>query len=304
MKRLAALSIGLFLAACNQQASVPQAQEYTNLTLPGNLPAVVDSRGSVIGGGDIVLGDSDNLQGAADAHDAYFRNGAVGTQGHAAPSGTRLWSNSTIPYTVKGSLDAKFLPLLQQAVQAYAQKSNIRLVPRTTERYYVEIVGATNPSFCGLASSIGFVSTRTGSNADRATYGVSSAASHYIVLNNSETACADTARTVIHEFGHILGLRHEHSRLDRDSYIRIDAAALNNDPLYVSAYSYKYPDSGRRNAYDYNSVMHYRAIFRKTGLQAIFPLAPTTYPVDQIGGDTLSSLDTGIINTLYPSAPR
>ena len=72
----------------------------------------------------------------------------------------------------------------------------------------------------------------------------------------------------------------------------------------MSAYSYKYPDVGRRNAYDYNSVMHYRAIFRKTGLQAIFPLAPTSYPVSDIGGETLSGLDSGIINTLYGSAPQ
>jgi Astacin (Peptidase family M12A) len=305
MKKLLLLSLGLaFLAACNS-ATVTPTQEYSSLTLANGAPVVVDSQGSVIAGGDVVLGDSDNLKAVTEAHHLYFESaGRLSAQGHAAPSGTRLWSNSTIPYVVKASLDAKFLPLIQQTVQAYAQKSNIRLVPRSNQRYYVEIVGATNPSFCGLASSIGFVSTSTGSRSDRRTYGVSNGASHYIVLNNSEAACSDTARTVVHEFGHILGLRHEHSRSDRDSFIRIDTAALNNDPLYVSAYSYKYPDVGRRNAYDYNSVMHYRAIFRKTGLQAIFPLSPTSYPVNDIGGETISSLDSGIINTLYTSAPQ
>ena len=307
MKNLGLAFIALLFVSC-QNASQPQSKDaYAPITLPvtgSDLTAVVSSEGSVIGAGDIVLGDADQMNDVAAHAELYFGAGGLSTQAHGAPSNTRLWSNSTIPYVISASLDAKFRPLVDEAVRVYAAQTNLRLVPRSNQKNYVEVVGATNPSFCGLASSIGFVSNRTGSSSDRNTYGISNSASHYIVLNNTDSNCSSTARTVIHEFGHILGLRHEHSRPDRDTYIRIDTAALNNDPLYVSAYTYKYGTDGRRNAYDYNSVMHYNAIFRKTGLQAIFPLSPTTYPVDQIGGTTLSSVDAQMVNTLYTSAPR
>ena len=139
MKKLLLLSLGLaFLAACS--TAVIPTQEFSSLTLTNGAPVVVDSQGSVIAGGDVVLGDSDNLDVVNEAHRLYFESTVglnsdnLSAQGHAAPSGTRLWSNSTIPYVVNASLNAKFLPLLQQTVQAYAQKSNIRLVPRTNQK--------------------------------------------------------------------------------------------------------------------------------------------------------------------------
>jgi Astacin (Peptidase family M12A) len=308
MKKLMLLSASALLFVACQNPSPSTQAEYSPISFEvsgSQLPAVTSSAGSVIAAGDIVLGDADQPTATQQAAERYFGTDTnLEAEGHGAPSSTRLWANSTIPYVIAPSLAAKFIPQVTEAVNTYASRGNIRLVPRTNQRYYVQIVGATNPSFCGLASSIGFTSTRTGSSSDRAKYGISSSATHYIVMNNTEAACANTARTMIHEFGHILGLRHEQSRPDRDQFIRIDVSALNNDPLYVGAYSYKYGTDGRRNAYDYNSVMHYNAIFRKTGLQAIFPLNPSTYPVDQIGGSTLSNGDVQMINTLYPTAPR
>ncbi len=308
MKRFTTFALLAVLAACNNNPQ-PSKTTYSAITLPGGASAVQNTDGTIIAAGDIIVGNTENLQAAANEYSNYFESD-LSSAGHGAPVHTRLWAGNVIPYTINANLAAKYLPLIDQAVQEYASKSKVRLVKRSTQKYFVEIAGAANPDFCGLASSIGFYSTNTVSRADRTTYGLSRSASHFIILNNnaanipSDATCAETARTVIHEFGHILGLRHEQSRPDRDSFIRIDTTALNNDPLYVSAYTYKYGTDGRLNNYDLSSVMHYRAIFRKTGLQAIFPIQDPSYPVNQIGGDTISAGDIQMIQTLYPNAPQ
>lgn len=64
-----------------------------------------------------------------------------------------------------------------------------------------------------------------------------------------------TTGTVAHEFGHALGLEHEHTRSDRDQYLKVNwcnvqEAAKSNllkDPATFPKYG----------AYDYRSIMHY-----------------------------------------------
>lgn len=291
----------LTLAACGQSSTKTQHSDYVSSTLTTSAGPVNVTRapnGTLIAGGDVALGDA-----PAEAFAGYFPAAGLSTQSFAEPASTALWSGNTIPYIINPNVDPKFLPLIKQAVQDYAAKTNLKLVARTKERTYVEIAGATNPSFCGLASSIGFYRSNTISSADRVTYGLSSGSTHYIILNNTDPYCSQDARVVIHEFGHIAGLRHEHSRPDRDNFVRIDLNALGGDPLYVDAYSFKYTDAGRSNAYDLASVMHYTAIFRKTGQQVIYPLDPT-YPIQNVGGASLSSSDSTMLAALYPAATK
>ncbi|UJR19040.1 hypothetical protein I4U23_022171 [Adineta vaga] len=86
--------------------------------------------------------------------------------------------------------------------------------------------------------------------------------------------CFDDGRT-FHEFMHVLGIFHEQSREDRDSYVRIYPENMKPgmDTQYVI---YKNPVADMFNSpYDYASIMHYgKYDFSKNSLATIEPLQP------------------------------
>lgn len=61
--------------------------------------------------------------------------------------------------------------------------------------------------------------------------------------------------TLIHELGHVIGLEHEHTRRDRDSWIRINREKVRPDKLH----NFDLAPEGSRllGEYDYGSIMHY-----------------------------------------------
>ena len=115
---------------------------------------------------------------------------------------------------------------------------------------------------------------------------------------NLGSGCVNT-RTVIHEFGHALGLMHEHQRTDRDSFI-----VINRTNLTSKGYNNMKPkeDHESRTTYDYASIMHYR----RTTTDPTFVIS-TREPIltivgsytGVVGGDVLSSRDIQAINARY-----
>lgn len=60
----------------------------------------------------------------------------------------------------------------------------------------------------------------------------------------------------MHELGHVLGFYHEHQRQDRDQYITINEAGIENSTRAKDSYRIIHSDN-LQVKYDYASVMHY-----------------------------------------------
>ncbi len=103
-----------------------------------------------------------------------------------------LWPNCVVPFTIHRSLQNA--GRVDQAIAHLNEGSPVRLVPRTVEANYVEFIGAD-----GNSSQIGM---RGGKQ------------------NIRLTADAPVG-TVVHEILHAIGIYHEQSRSDRDSFIEI-----------------------------------------------------------------------------------
>jgi len=76
-----------------------------------------------------------------------------------------------------------------------------------------------------------------------------------IIHLNSKAGCMNQG-TIIHEIMHSLGARHEHSRPDRDMFVRVNMENIKSE--MISNFK-KYNDSCEtfETPYDYYSIMHY-----------------------------------------------
>lgn len=101
--------------------------------------------------------------------------------------------------------------------------------------------------------------------------------------------------STMHEIFHALGVWHEQSRGDRDSYIQIIWDNIKEDKQYN--FSQHLNDGIDLATYDYQSIMHYGAkAFSKNGEKTIIPLEKNA----QIGQrDALSKYDIEAISRMY-----
>ena len=103
----------------------------------------------------------------------------------------------------------------------------------------------------------------------------------------------------IHEIGHTIGLWHEQSREDRDTFVRIVWA--NIDPSLQHNFTQHVSDGDDLGAYDYGSIMHYPADAFSTNRQAtIVALQPIPSGVTMGQRDGLSPGDIAGVLALYP----
>nr|VZI24470.1 unnamed protein product [Spirometra erinaceieuropaei] len=105
-------------------------------------------------------------------------------------------------------------------------------------------------------------------------------------------------RGILHELGHVIGFWHEHSRPDRDAFVRIIRENIIPKELYNFVKKKPEEINSLGDPYDYQSIMHYaKALFAKPGkTETIRPTDPKAI----IGQEAKLSLsDVRQTNLLY-----
>ncbi|XP_059213146.1 low choriolytic enzyme-like isoform X2 [Centropristis striata] len=187
-----------------------------------------------------------------------------------------MWSKSAngnveIPYLISDKYDRTERSEILSAMKDFEYKTCIRFIPRSRQRAYLSI----EPRF-GCASILG----RSGDKQ---------------VLSLQRYGCI--RRGIIqHEMLHALGFYHEHTRSDRDQYVKINWDNINE----YYTYNFRKKDTDNLNTpYDYGSVMHYgrTAFGKRFRLETIIPIPDASVSIGQ--REEMSKIDIERVNKLY-----
>ncbi|XP_041372465.1 zinc metalloproteinase nas-31-like isoform X2 [Gigantopelta aegis] len=179
----------------------------------------------------------------------------------------RLWPNNQIPYTIKsGDFNPGETKTIKEVMKDWETVSCVRFVKKTPSHiYWIQFVNSK-----GCASYFGSM---------KIPY-------QKVYLLSS---CFNK-RAVAHELGHALGMIHEHTRPDRDNFVRINWRWIPtelhreyNKQTWNAVTSFGVP-------YDYLSIMHY-----SIGIETI--QKDFQY---KIGVNYISWLDIKSVNLAYP----
>jgi astacin len=217
---------------------------------------------------DIILGRAEEIQivSAKDAKNLRQSQGITSTSSR--------WPNGLIPYEIDPAMPNP--SRITDAIAHWNSKLSgpITLRPRNGEAYYIRYVYTTSAGTC--SSYIGNMHM----------------AAQPIMFGDY---C--TTGNAIHETGHAIGLFHEHTREDRNSFVTINTANLTSGTS--ANFDQAISTSDDLGTYDYGSIMHYGAYaFSSNGLPTI-----TTIPAGIAIGqrDGLSPGDIAGVRLMYPA---
>jgi len=193
------------------------------------------------------------------------------TRGAVLNEVAKKWPNGIIYYTFEQNFPN--YNLVNRAIDHLQTNTGIRLTPRTNQADYVIFRNSVdeNSSYLG---KIGGAQT--------------------IYIAQSTTSYG----TVVHEIGHALGLLHEMTRNDRDSYVNIHWDNIIEKQKYnFQKYSIRGFQGLDHGAFDFNSVMMYHSWSFQINDQQ--PTITTKTGGLVYGGSSLSNGDIATIKFLY-----
>ncbi|XP_039087629.1 astacin-like metalloendopeptidase [Hyaena hyaena] len=180
-----------------------------------------------------------------------------------------------VPFLLSSKYDKSSRDILLKAFDEFERFTCIRFVAYQGQRDFISIVPMS-----GCFSSVG----RSGGMQ---------------VVSLAPTCLQKGPGIVLHELMHVLGFWHEHSRADRDHYIRVNWNEI------LPGFEINFIKSRSSNMlvpYDYSSVMHYgRLAFSRRGLPTITPLWAPSVHIGQRWN--LSTSDIARVLRLYDCSP-
>lgn len=161
------------------------------------------------------------------------------------------WQYGTVPYEIESDFTESDIVIIKGAMKAIEDQTRrngldcIRFIPRANERPYLNFVNKH-----GCYSYVG-----------RQSYGIFSSSAQDISIKRG--ACMKRG-IIMHELLHALGLHHEHTREDRDKFIKINLDNMeSSNRIHFLKYS---GQPGSSLPYDVRSIMHHDSVsFSKDG---------------------------------------
>jgi hypothetical protein len=173
----------------------------------------------------------------------------------------KRWENNLVPYIIDASVTASDRALIQQAITAWQDATNVRFRPLSGARdwkreNYVKFSDQKNQ--CS-SNSLGIKEKLSGSVNEEEN------------INGVEVAgCGQNWGRIAHQIGHVLGLGHEHSRGHREDYITILWSNIDR-PKQFCRVIWDQPTLAN-TSYDYDSITHYaptQAAKRSSGCKKV-----------------------------------
>lgn len=226
--------------------------------------------GSAIWQGDIDLGPVEWISATAEEAIQRKNQKQPGVSLGVAIDGTSYrWPGGVVPYVIPKSFPSPSR-ITNAIAHIEANTGIVDFVPRSGEANYIQFRTST-----GCSSNVGRIGGR-----------------QYV---NLASGC--TTGNTIHELLHALGMFHEHTRCDRDSFVQIITA--NIQPGYENNFVKQCTNASDYDVYAEGSIMHYPGTaFSINGQPTIISLRGLDSQMGQRTG--MNSTDIGTVNTLYP----
>lgn len=219
--------------------------------------------------GDIILGkleEMENIRKQVDGKGPHIEG--IRIINWSNPS-QYLWTNGVVYYSKDSSLTNEAAKELKKAMDYWTSKTNITFQERNTEPNYVVVKDST-----GCSSNVGMIG------------------GEQIINLNKKCSFGN----VVHEIGHTIGLFHEQSRIDRDTFVTIvwDEIEEGRSSNFDKASPNWAEDLG---TYDYGSIMQYGADAFAKGKEPTIVTIPPGIAIGQRDG--LSANDITSVASMY-----